>query len=187
MTDDDKAKRLSTLIALFEAGALTADEFKVEKERLERGEVESSELVEDVDDEYTDEELVEQELHSLKNEEADGGWFGFIKFMLIGVLIIGAFFALSQCGSSGPSKDDGPKAVQDFELRDMCEQWVKNQLKAPSTAKFSDHAIKSTGANNWTVTGAVDADNSFGAAIRSTWSCEITLDGDTWRGGVTLN
>jgi hypothetical protein len=30
------------------------------------------------------------------------------------------------------------------------------------------------------VTGAVDAQNSFGAMIRSNFTCSVRLDGDTW-------
>lgn len=82
--------------------------------------------------------------------------------------------------------DEGPDDVSDYEVQAQCEKWVDKQLKSPSTAKYSDHAVRSAGEDAWTVSGAVDAENSFGAEIRSAWSCDIRLDGDTWRGNATL-
>jgi hypothetical protein len=57
-----------------------------------------------------------------------------------------------------------------------CEGFVKERLKAPSTAKFSNEV---TGVNGrlYTVTGDVDAQNSFGAMLRSKYNCLVTKDG----------
>jgi len=49
-------------------------------------------------------------------------------------------------------------------------------LKAPSTAKFAPHnelTITGTPHGKWRVTGWVDAQNSFGAQLRSSFSCDI--------------
>jgi len=83
--------------------------------------------------------------------------------------------------ASGASDDTPSK----YEVQAVCEEWVKKQLKAPGTAKFSDHAT-SGGPISWTVTGSVDAENSFGALLRSSWTCDIRLDGDTWRGSARI-
>ena len=42
------------------------------------------------------------------------------------------------------------------------------------------------GAHRWKVTGAVDAENSFGAKLRSDYSCELTVSGEKWT-AVTVN
>lgn len=58
-----------------------------------------------------------------------------------------------------------------------CQDFVKRLLKSPSTAHFSE--TSSTGENPaWTVRGAVDSDNSFGAPIRNTYVCRIHYDGN---------
>jgi cytochrome c biogenesis protein ResB len=57
-----------------------------------------------------------------------------------------------------------------------CEGFVKVRLKAPSTAKFSNEATSVNG-RLYTVTGDVDAQNSFGAMLRNRYSCFVTKDG----------
>lgn len=58
------------------------------------------------------------------------------------------------------------------------EQVVKEKLKAPSTAKFSswgETKITKIKDNTYLVKGYVDAQNGFGAMIRSNYSVEITI------------
>ena len=72
----------------------------------------------------------------------------------------------------------------------MCREDVLGKLKAPSTATFGD--VQSTisddfDINRWTVTGWVDAENSFGATIRSEWTCSAThRGGGRWRTLTTI-
>ena len=80
----------------------------------------------------------------------------------------------------------GSRAPSDVEARNQCQDWVRDKLKAPSTADFAD-TITVAGSPAWKFTGQVDAENSFGAKIRTGWSCTISLDGDTWRGSAVLN
>lgn len=58
---------------------------------------------------------------------------------------------------------------------------VKKELKAPSTAKFSyddeEYIVKKNGLD-WKVSGYVDAQNGFGASIRTYWTAIFTM-GDT--------
>ena len=87
----------------------------------------------------------------------------------------------------------------------MCEDFVKQNLKAPSTADFGGFLSNRTQAiflikelvdtalpdfdtstlrneGIWSVTGSVDAENSFGANIRSEFFCALDYDrdADTW-------
>lgn len=58
------------------------------------------------------------------------------------------------------------------------EKAVKDKLKAPSTAKFckyTEMVATNIGGNRWRVSGYVDAQNSFGAVIRSNWTVKLTL------------
>lgn len=66
----------------------------------------------------------------------------------------------------------------------MCEKFVKDRLRAPSTAKFPllSDAIDSLGSGRYRVRSHVDAQNGFGATIRSEYVCETnTADaGEHW-------
>ena len=60
-----------------------------------------------------------------------------------------------------------------------CQTFVKDHLKAPATADFSN--VRHSGSSpTWTVTGAVDAENSFRATLRMDWTCKVRLDGGTF-------
>lgn len=69
----------------------------------------------------------------------------------------------------------------EFEARSECRMAVVNSLKAPSTAKFVSIQAKQTAPGRWTVGGQVDAQNSFGAMIRSYYICEAVQVGTGWR------
>jgi hypothetical protein len=76
---------------------------------------------------------------------------------------------LGGCGSSGD--EDGAIAY--------CHQFVEQQLKSPSSAdfpSFPDHQVTEVGEMHWRVSSYVDAENSFGASIRTDWTCEISYD-----------
>lgn len=58
---------------------------------------------------------------------------------------------------------------------------VESNLKSPSTAEFcsfSSAAIQRDG-NTWTITGYVDAQNSFGATLRNNFTVKITFTSST--------
>jgi hypothetical protein len=68
----------------------------------------------------------------------------------------------------------------------LCRQFVRERLKAPSTADFQpcyESVVRQgAAANIWTVASWVDAENSFGAKIRTTYVCQLEDTGDgNWR------
>ncbi len=71
------------------------------------------------------------------------------------------------------TKDEKAEAIA------MAQEMVKAELKAPSTASFpwdaSAYTITKSG-NQYTVKGYVDAQNSFGAKIRSTFEACFTYE-----------
>lgn len=94
--------------------------------------------------------------------------------VLVGLVLGGILIAVTAT-SKEPAEGTKEGAT------DVCHQFVEKKLKAPATAKFIDKgaALKPTG--NWIVNGEVDAENSFGALIRSVWSCEVHHDtGPNW-------
>lgn len=58
----------------------------------------------------------------------------------------------------------------------VCEGFVKNRLKSPSTASFSGTTAYGSGGGTYTATTTVDSQNSFGATLRSTWTCKVAWD-----------
>lgn len=53
-----------------------------------------------------------------------------------------------------------------------CRAAVLNRLKTPATAKFSENlAFQSD--SIWAASGAVDAENLFGAMVRHRYSCDM--------------
>lgn len=66
----------------------------------------------------------------------------------------------------------------------ICEKFVADRLKAPSTAKYSGWGDSSTktslDGNTVTVFAYVDSQNSFGAMLRTKYVCTVEDQGSTW-------
>ena len=95
-----------------------------------------------------------------------------ILYIILGVIvfIIYASFTGSQSGTGGGSPPD--KMTAYF----ASEDFVKKNLKAPSTAKFPwfrEVVVDDLGAERYRVTAYVDAQNSFGAQIRTNYTCVV--------------
>lgn len=59
-----------------------------------------------------------------------------------------------------------------------CETWVRGQLVAPATAKFSAEQFFDT--DHPEVAGFVDSQNPAGALLRSSFSCVMAQQGGRW-------
>jgi len=98
--------------------------------------------------------------------------------LIVGVLLVGGL--LSMCGGgSGSGGADADGATQ------ACHGWVTDELKAPSTADFTGDDVSGNGP--WTISGSVDAENSFGAKIRSSWTCEVRLESGYYKGNASVD
>lgn len=67
------------------------------------------------------------------------------------------------------------------EAATMAEKFVKQSLKAPSTADFpwySSDRVKNKGNNKYVVHSYVDAQNAYGAKLRNWYICELRYVGD---------
>lgn len=86
-----------------------------------------------------------------------------------------------------------PKTVAEFLAANCSTEGSKNaivwaetlgrsRLKSPKTAEFSEAVTRWTGDCNVSVYGKVDAQNSFGAMVRSTYTAEMVYrpEADTW-------
>ena len=114
---------------------------------------------------------------------------------IIVIAIIIGFFRCVVCddesaGSSSQATQKDPKHDHDAVMAwIMCENFVKRNLKSPSTASFGGvfdgdyqdpktHAIHK-GGGEYICRGFVDAQNSFGAKIRSQFVVTVKYDGKT--------
>jgi hypothetical protein len=68
-----------------------------------------------------------------------------------------------------------------------CRGMVEDKLKAPSTADFSNESVSGSG-TSWNVAGLVDSQNSFGAKIRSSYTCSLTYSPSDhqWGGSASV-
>jgi hypothetical protein len=119
------------------------------------------------------------------SEPTDGQKLGAGCGLLLLIAVIAAVGSLFSGGDSDDA-DVKPVAATTDAAISVCHQSVEKKLKAPSTAEFGGEDSFYVG-DAWTVTGWVDAENSFGAPIRNTWSCEATwLEGDNWSVSSTV-
>ena len=108
------------------------------------------------------------------------------------LVILGSFGAVvKEC--SGPNRfaaDARPSPATEHrrrerEARAACRQFVLQRLKAPATADFlrsEERFGRATdaGPEDYRVLGAVDAQNSFGAMIRSRYECVLRNTDGRW-------
>jgi len=86
----------------------------------------------------------------------------------------------------GPGAGDAWAKGSKHGAWDVCSEFVKDRLKAPASADFAEYgaadtAVTKTG-KTYTVLGFVDAENSFGANIRTTYTCKVRyLSGRSYR------
>ena len=65
------------------------------------------------------------------------------------------------------------------EVETAAQEAVKDQLKAPDTAKFKDLKVQRSG-NSFTFTGTFSAQNSFGAQLTEAYFGKAKKDGDNY-------
>jgi hypothetical protein len=63
----------------------------------------------------------------------------------------------------------------------QCQEFVRDRLKSPSSSDFpfADYTSWRVGDDKYIIKSYVDAQNTFGAMIRSDWKCEILYTGNT--------
>jgi len=117
-----------------------------------------------------------------KTSTASVGWL--VLLVLVAFLIMIMSFGSGGSGRSGRSS--APKqAHSELDAWGMCREFVEESLKAPRTAKFPWGYSKFTthlGGGKYRVRAYVDAQNSFGALVRSDFDCTVQYAGeDRWR------
>lgn len=102
------------------------------------------------------------------------------------IIIFGAAFIAVICFILFGDDSSSSSSTNKFMAYSYAEDFVEKQLKSPSTAKFpkvveKDSHITELGNNRYKINSWVDSQNSFGATIRTRFSCIIIFDGDMVR------
>jgi hypothetical protein len=101
---------------------------------------------------------------------------------LISILALLVVISLSTTERTSPPED--PTVSQTFGAMESCQRFVLERLKAPSNAKFEDalseKVVTPVGGGEYVVKSFVDAQNSFGATLRSRYTCSVKDEGNSW-------
>ena len=105
----------------------------------------------------------------------------FLIFLLIMGVILVPYWLFH--GGTGAATGQKTYTEDDYKAAayTMAEEQVKKHLKAPSTASFcrmSETSFTRDEENTYVMTGWVDAENSYGAKLRSIWGIKVKLDGE---------
>ena len=113
-------------------------------------------------------------------------------------LLVAGCAALVDDGDSGTSSSSGGKETkeqpgtpdpeeQQYSAFEACKDFVSQRLKAPGSATFRNFfeddgevVVTDEGGNEYSVVSSVDAENSFGAELRTNFVCSVVDKGDTW-------
>ena len=60
-----------------------------------------------------------------------------------------------------------------YDAKVNVEDYVRRNLKSPSTAEFTEVTVSEVNETTYNVQGNVDAQNSFGAIVRRKFKCQI--------------
>jgi hypothetical protein len=73
-------------------------------------------------------------------------------------------------GFSGPAQ---PKSISATDAQVACQTQVEKQLKAPASADYPADIDPVKTGDGWQWNAYVDAQNSFGAKLRTNFTCEV--------------
>ncbi|EPY6472024.1 hypothetical protein ACWO4B_002695 [Clostridium sporogenes] len=102
-----------------------------------------------------------------------------IRILLLCISII-ICFGLVGCDKNKPSIFDSEEVRINKKAYQKATEYVKEELKCPSTATFPDYkdVIVSKIDAGFYIIGYVDSENSFGAKIRSKYRCTLKNNED---------
>ncbi|MDD5013841.1 MAG: hypothetical protein PHW73_01900 [Atribacterota bacterium] len=109
-----------------------------------------------------------------------------IRFLIPMMALIFIFgFALACGGTSGESSAQQSEQSKEIEALVGSQMVVEDCLKSPSSANFpliADDLVVVTKIkeNEYFVNSYVDSENSFGAMIRTFYTCKVILDEDEY-------
>lgn len=90
------------------------------------------------------------------------------------IFVVVAVFIVVKCGCSS-EEENKVKTYDKIDALSQAHVHIKSLLKSPASAEFEGGAGEVTKINDTTfiVIGTVDSQNSFGAMLRSNYSCKV--------------
>ena len=111
-----------------------------------------------------------------------------MKKQITSLVVLGTFLFLAfGSAEEGPeTKSNREKYGDKISAWVAAEQFIENQLKSPSTADFgwqsTDECVTDLGGGTYRVKGWVDAQNAFGATVRTDFVLTVRCTGnDRWQ------
>ena len=101
------------------------------------------------------------------------------KYLTLGLLLTSSIILTGCCCCCSDGTSNNSEGSMELNAQVLCRQVIRQNLKAPSTANFSGDSVSTDnnkGKQIFIVTGYVDAENSFGAKLRSSYECSIDSD-----------
>ncbi|NQT78011.1 MAG: zinc ribbon domain-containing protein [Bacteroidetes bacterium] len=104
--------------------------------------------------------------------------------IILGIVIV--IIMINYCGDDSSGGGNKTKYYDGLDAYLEAQSFVKKHLKSPSTADFPyynkvENNVKYLGTNKYKIESWVDSQNSFGATIRTKFSCTIIFVGDKVR------
>lgn len=103
--------------------------------------------------------------------------------IIILVVLGGSGISVLLCWLTISSHEPRPYYGNSWSAADLAEEFVKDRLKAPGTARFAEpFRVKLYDTHQWSVIGQVTAQNPFGVPLRHTYLVILsTTDGSHWK------
>lgn len=120
-------------------------------------------------------------LQALGSESKD--WSDLSGAEKTGTIVVLFILAIAAYSTLNSEPDPASERNSEVSVYTQCERWVKERLKAPSTSEFpwyDSSRVQKIGDGHFVVRGYVDAQNSYGAQIRSNYLCESRFTNGKW-------
>lgn len=100
-------------------------------------------------------------------------------YIIAGILFVLGCGLMSYVYLSQTSNNSSSNGGRDLAIMAsiQCKNFVKDNIKSPSTAKFTSPMTTELGNDSFEVVAYVDAENSFGANVRNLFVCKIRYVG----------
>jgi len=101
------------------------------------------------------------------------------RWAVIGILTVFIIFIFSSLGGGDGGSTTQQSNIDDGRAHIIAQNYVESVLKSPSTADFPtfDYQASDLGNDKYKVVSYVDAQNSFGAEVRSNYSVTLSYNG----------
>ncbi|EJO5347004.1 hypothetical protein [Clostridium sporogenes] len=103
------------------------------------------------------------------------------KFFKLVLLCLSFIFCLGLFAGCEDSSGRGNESDERYKAYETAKSYVEDELKSPTTAEFAsinEAKITKLGKDEYQIESYVNAENSFGAKVKSTFSCRIVVDYD---------